>query len=137
MRPASGVGAETGVCAMRGTLDAFSAFVRHTSDVERVWFGIRFAAIQPADVLIGESNANGAFNDTDDTDPEQVFATFLREGDLARAAARDRDLSETSVHTRSKRTMNLRCMYVHMIEEHARQWPCGPAARTTRRDDGA
>lgn len=94
--------------------------VRHMSDVERVWFRIRFANQDIGWLYRSEADANGAFNDTDDADPEQVFATFLRECDLARAVARDRNLDETFVHPRSKREMNLRWVYVHMIEEYAR-----------------
>jgi hypothetical protein len=94
--------------------------VRHMSDVERVWFRIRFAGQDIGWLHRSEADPNGAFNYTDDVDPEQDFATFVREVDLARSAARDRDLDETFVHPRSNREMNLRWVYVHMIEEYAR-----------------
>jgi len=59
-------------------------------------------------------------NNTDAADPEHDFATFLRELDLARAGARDRDLNETFFNSRWQAGMNLRWVCVHMIEEYAR-----------------
>ncbi len=93
--------------------------VRHMSDVERVWFRIRFGQ-DIGWVYRTDADPTGAFNYADDADPEPTFATFLRECDLARTAARDRDLDASFVHPRSKREMNLRWVYVHMIEEYAR-----------------
>jgi hypothetical protein len=94
--------------------------VRHTSDVERVWFRIRFGGQDIGWLHRSEADPGGAFNSAEDSDPEQDFAMFVHEVDLGRAAARGRDLDETFVHPRSKREMNLRWVYVHMIEEYAR-----------------
>jgi uncharacterized damage-inducible protein DinB len=94
--------------------------VRHMSDVERVWFRIRFAGQHIGWLHRTDADPNAAFNYVDDADAEQDYATFLREVDLARAAARNRGLDETFVHPRSGREMNLRWVYVHMIEEYAR-----------------
>jgi uncharacterized damage-inducible protein DinB len=94
--------------------------VRHMADVERVWFRTRFAGQEIGWVFRTDSDADGAFNNTAAADPEQDFATFVREVDLARAAARGRGLDETFIHPRSKRELNLRWVYLHMIEEYAR-----------------
>ena len=51
---------------------------------------------------------------------EADFAAFARECELARAAAAGRSLDETFVHERDGSTIDLRWVYVHMIEEYAR-----------------
>jgi len=94
--------------------------VRHMADVERIWFRSRFAGQDVGWLFRSDSDPDGAFNDTDAADPEQDFATFVREVDLARAAARGRGLDETFIHPRRKTELNLRWVYVHMIEEYAR-----------------
>jgi hypothetical protein len=53
-------------------------------------------------------------------DAEQDFATFMREIDCAREAARGRSLDETFFHSHRHVDMNLRWVYVHLIEEYAR-----------------
>jgi hypothetical protein len=94
--------------------------VRHMADVERVWFRTRFAGQDVRWLFRTDADPDAAFNHTEVADPEQDFTAFVREVDLARAAASGRGLDETFVHPRSKNELNLRWVYVHMIEEYAR-----------------
>ena len=48
------------------------------------------------------------------------FATFAEEVRLARAVTVERSLDDTFVHPQRGVAINLRWVYVHMIEEYAR-----------------
>lgn len=95
--------------------------VRHMAEVERGWFRIRFAG-EPVDRLYCdfETNPDGDFDDVDKADAEADFAIYAREVELARAAAAGHSLEETFHHPRLGVEMNLRWVYIHMIEEYAR-----------------
>ena len=107
-------------CAVEPSKLSLLGLVRHLTDVERLWFRTRFDAQDVGPEYRTEADPVAAFNSVDTADPEHDFATFQRELDLARAAARDRDLDETFFNTHWKAEMNLRWVYVHMIEEYAR-----------------
>jgi Protein of unknown function (DUF664) len=95
--------------------------VRHLAEVERWWFRIRFAQedIEPLypDVV---DDFDPAFDDLADADAEADFAMFRSECAAADAAVAARGLDETVLSPRSGRTMDLRWIYLHMIEEYAR-----------------
>jgi uncharacterized damage-inducible protein DinB len=95
--------------------------VRHMAEVERAWFRRRFAGEQ-VDFLYCDTddNPDGDFDDADPAGAEADFATFNREVELARAAAAGHSLDETFHHAYRKLDMDLRWVYVHMIEEYAR-----------------
>jgi uncharacterized damage-inducible protein DinB len=97
--------------------------VRHMTEVERWWFRIR-AAGQQLDGLYGtEANPDADFDDVDDADAEADFAAFTAEVEAVRAAAADLSLDHT-FHRRRRDggtdEINVRWVYVHMIEEYAR-----------------
>jgi uncharacterized damage-inducible protein DinB len=94
--------------------------VRHMAEVERGWFRRRVAGQDVGFLFSSEADPDGEFDHVDEADAEQDFATYLRELDLAREAARDRSLDETFFHTQSRADMSVRWVYVHMIEEYAR-----------------
>jgi uncharacterized damage-inducible protein DinB len=94
--------------------------VRHMSEVERAWFRRRFAGEQIDPLYWNEDNADGDFDDVDTADAEADFATFHTEVELARAAASGHSLDETFYHPVREMDVNLRWVYVHMIEEYAR-----------------
>ena len=94
--------------------------VRHMAEVERAWFRRRFAGQEVELLYCSEADPDGDFDHVESADAEQDFATYEREVELARAASRGRDLDETFFHPRRKVEMNLRWVYVHMIEEYAR-----------------
>ena len=109
--------------------------VRHMAEVERSWFRRRFAG-QDLDMLYcGPDREDGDFDDVDPATAEQDFTTYGREVDAAREVAERRSLDETFLHRRDKVEMDLRWVYVHMIEEYARH--NGHADLLRERIDGA
>lgn len=94
--------------------------VRHMAEVEAWWFRENAAGEQVDYPYFTEATPDVDF-DVTGADAEADLAVFHREVELARAAVAGRDLDETFVEARPKgRTLNLRWVYVHMIEEYAR-----------------
>jgi hypothetical protein len=92
--------------------------VRHIAHVERAWFRIRFGK-QDLELLWGKKqNPDADFDDVDPAQAEADFATFRAECELADETAREHDLDET-FEIRGE-TLDLRWVYIHMIEEYAR-----------------
>ena len=94
--------------------------VRHMADVERWWFrtNVRGEAV---DGFFGpEDNLTGDFDDLDSMPAEEVWEVFARECADADAAAAGVPLERT-FRSRSRGTeLDLRWIYLHMIEEYAR-----------------
>jgi uncharacterized damage-inducible protein DinB len=94
--------------------------VRHMAEVERSWFRRAFAREEVGLLYCDwDHNPDGDFDDTDPAEAEADFATFRREVELARAAAAGHSLEETFLNPRHGE-MDLRWIYIHMIEEYAR-----------------
>jgi len=107
--------------------------VRHMSDVERYWFRRQFlGADLPAIYWNGQGDPD--FDEVDDADPDAAFATYAEEVTAAREAAHGRSLDESYVSNRGT-TIDLRWIYIHMIEEYARH--NGHADILRERIDGA
>jgi len=104
--------------------------VRHMADMERAWFRIRFRG-EPLPRLYYE---DAAFEDADPARAEADFAAFAFECDLARKAVAGASLDEEFTGGRG-RTLSLRWVYTHMIEEYARH--NGHADLLRQRIDGA
>ena len=95
--------------------------VRHMAEVEQAWFRMRFAGEAGLDYLYcSDEYPDGDFDLAIAEGAEADLAAFSQECELARAAAAGRSLEETFVHARRGTTMDLRWVYVHMIEEYAR-----------------
>lgn len=102
--------------------------VRHMALVERAWFREVFAGQRPEPIYYeSETNPDSEFDDVAAADIEADLAIFTREVDLARQAAAGAPLDATFARPRRLRhhpergpDMNLRWIYVHMIEEYAR-----------------
>ena len=94
--------------------------VRHMAEVERSWFRRRFAGHNIERLYSTDGRPDGDIEDVDSADAETDFATFSRELELARAAARGRSLDDQFYNRRAQVEMDLRWIYVHMIEEYAR-----------------
>ncbi|MGC4805328.1 DinB family protein [Micromonospora sp. DT233] len=96
--------------------------VRHMAEVERWWFRIRAAGQQLDDIYNTEASPDGDLDDIADADAEADFATFAAEVEAARATAAGLSLEQTFAHRRDSGDveMNVRWVYVHMIEEYAR-----------------
>ena len=90
--------------------------VRHMTKVERAWFRMQFAGEQ-IDFPFG-SDFQAEFEQADPARAEDDFAAFAEECDLARRAVAGASLDEE--FTREGRTLSLRWVYTHMIEEYAR-----------------
>lgn len=94
--------------------------VRHMAEVERAWFRRRVGGEDVESLYCSEADPDGDFDHVDAADAEQDFATFMQEIELARAATRGREFDETFFHPRRNVEMDVRWVYVHMIEEYAR-----------------
>ncbi len=95
--------------------------VRHMAEVERWWFRRRFAGQRElGDLFCSEQHPDGDFDFAEGSGAEADFATFTAECALAREAATGRSLDDTFRHPRRGTIIDLRWVYVHMIEEYAR-----------------
>jgi len=94
--------------------------VRHMTEVERSWFRRRFSMEQVDPVYYSETQPDGDFENVADADAERDYAAYLAECQAADAVVAGRGLDESFVHPRSKADMDLRWIYLHMIEEYAR-----------------
>ena len=95
--------------------------VRHMTDVERAWFRIRSAG--QADLTFRYSSAefpDGDFDFAESSGAEADLAAYREECELVRAAMAGRALDDTFFHQRYGATIDLRWVYLHMIEEYAR-----------------
>ena len=109
--------------------------IRHMAEVERSWFRTRFCGEDVHDIWCAEEQPDADFENLDPATAEQDYATFLTEVELARAAVADRGLDETYHNPRRAAPMDLRWIYLHMIEEYARH--NGHADLIRERIDGA
>ncbi|WP_200211912.1 DinB family protein [Micromonospora coerulea] len=97
--------------------------VRHMADVERWWFRIRAAGEDIPGLYHGDEDPDADLNAVADADPAETFATFRAEVEAARKAATGLSLDHTFRRLRRDSggdEMNVRWVYVHMIEEYAR-----------------
>jgi uncharacterized damage-inducible protein DinB len=94
--------------------------VRHMAEVERWWFRRRFdGQAGVGDLYCSDQHRDGDFDLTDSTSAEADFAAFAAECAAADEAARGRSLDETFA-SRDGSLLDLRWIYLHMIEEYAR-----------------
>jgi hypothetical protein len=94
--------------------------VRHMAEVERAWFRRRFAGRSELGYLYcSDEYPDGDFDFAEPGGAEADFATFTGECELSRQAAAGRSLDDTFRHPRGE-SIDLRWVYVHMIEEYAR-----------------
>lgn len=111
-----------------------AGLVRHLTDVERVWFRRRAVGIDLPPVFAVGDDREAPF-DVTEADPEADLATYRQEIEAAEAAVAGLSLDATFVHPRWGRTLSLRWVYLHMIEEYARH--NGHADLIRERIDGA
>ncbi|MER6053228.1 DinB family protein [Streptomyces sp. NPDC001793] len=93
--------------------------VRHLAYAERVWFRQRFVGEAVDSLYCTDDAPDADFDDLDPARAEAEHMAFRAEIAACDAAVADRGLDETFT-VRSGRTLNLRWIYVHMIEEYAR-----------------
>jgi len=93
--------------------------LRHLAEVERWWFRRQFGQdAELGDLYCTEEYPDGDFDLGDPANAAADYATFLREVDLARQAAAGSPL-DAEFAFRGE-TLNLRWVYLHMLEEYAR-----------------
>jgi uncharacterized damage-inducible protein DinB len=109
--------------------------VRHMAEVERGWFRRRIGGQDVGFLYSSEADPDGEFDHVDTADAAQDLDTYLREIELARAAAAGHELDDTFFHTHRNAQMSVRWVYVHMVEEYARH--NGHADLLRERIDGA
>jgi uncharacterized damage-inducible protein DinB len=95
--------------------------VRHMAEVERYWFRERFAGQADVGTLYwSPEHPDGDFDLTDAARAEQDFAVFAAECAAADLVAAGRSLDDTFGRPSTGDTLDLRWIYLHMIEEYAR-----------------
>jgi len=96
---------------------SLQGLVRHMAEVERNWF--RRVLLDPElPRIYGARREDREFEPIEAATWREDLATWQREVEQARNAARGMDLSRTGV--REGKAVSLRWIYVHMIEEYAR-----------------
>ncbi|KEF06883.1 MULTISPECIES: DinB family protein [Streptomyces] len=108
--------------------------VRHMAEVERSWFRFRVAGQKIGPLYYTEEQPDADFEVLDTATAEDAIATLRAEIDAADQAVAHRGLDDTFT-TKDGRTISLRWVYVHMIEEYARH--NGHADLLRERIDGA
>jgi uncharacterized damage-inducible protein DinB len=95
--------------------------VRHMAEVERSWFRIRFGGQADLGALYCDDEfPDGDFDLIDAARAPQDFSAFAAECTGADEAAAGRGLDDTFTGPRTGTPMDLRWIYLHMIEEYAR-----------------
>lgn len=95
--------------------------VRHMAEVERAWFRIRFGRQADLGYLYcSDEFPDGDFDLADGDEAARDFAAFTAECAAADDAAAGRSLDDTFPKPRGTGAMDLRWIYLHMIEEYAR-----------------
>jgi uncharacterized damage-inducible protein DinB len=110
--------------------------VRHMAEVERGWFRQFLDGQDVPDLYCSEEDPDGEFDNVDPARAEEDFAIFRAEVEAARAVtARYTDLGHLTHSKHRDVDIDLRWIYVHMIEEYARH--NGHADLIRERIDGA
>jgi uncharacterized damage-inducible protein DinB len=110
--------------------------VRHMAEVERGWFRRTFAHEDVPAHYYSDADPDGDFDNVDDADIDEAFATWRTECERARSiAAAASSLDEVGRRERDGQDVSLRWIFVHMIEEYARH--NGHADLLRERIDGA
>jgi uncharacterized damage-inducible protein DinB len=96
--------------------------VRHMTDVERWWFRIHAGDQDMGFVHSSEDNPEGDFNDIEEADAEADLIAYKAEIRAAKQTVAAKGLDELvrSHGHHPDRQVDIRWIYLHMIEEYAR-----------------
>jgi hypothetical protein len=94
--------------------------VRHMAEVERGWFRQFVAGEDVPDIYNSDDARDADFDEVDPARADEDFAIFRAEVEAARAVAGRFDLDHRTHHPRRDADIDLRWVYIHMIEEYAR-----------------
>ncbi len=93
--------------------------VRHMAEVERSWFRRRLDRQDLPYLYCSPENQDGDFDDVDPARADDDRAAYRAEVDAARDVAASHGLDDIGL-ARSGKPVDLRWIYLHMIEEYAR-----------------
>jgi uncharacterized damage-inducible protein DinB len=93
--------------------------VRHMTEVERSWFRRRLERADVAPLYYDDANPDGDFDDVDPARADDDLAAFQAELDAVRAVTARHGLDDVGL-ARDGAEVDLRWIYLHMIEEYAR-----------------
>jgi uncharacterized damage-inducible protein DinB len=99
--------------------------LRHMTFVEQVWFEKVFAGRDVDDYYKRDDDRDADFHDLSSASLDVVVGLFHRACAMSRDVSSGRDLDEMALVARRGREVDLRWIYLHMIEEYARH--CGHA----------
>jgi len=108
--------------------------VRHMTNVEQNWFQWTFLGREVDFVYHGARDREREFHELDSASSDQVERDFLAVCEQSRAIGAAHDLDEFERRCTNEWRVNLRWIYVHLIEEYARH--CGHADLLRERVDG-
>jgi hypothetical protein len=94
--------------------------LRHMTVVEQVWFELVFAGADVEAPYVPDGDREAQFRDLDSATLEQVADLYLATCQRSRELAEGHGLDELAAVERRGRHVDLRWIYVHMIEEYAR-----------------
>jgi uncharacterized damage-inducible protein DinB len=95
--------------------------VRHMAEVERSWFQRTIAGREAPPRYYSKADPDGDFDNVDDADPDEAFATWREECDASRhVLAGIVSLDDPALGVRPGESVSVRWIVVHMIEEYAR-----------------
>ena len=94
--------------------------VRHMTYVEQVWFDVRFAANEVDEYYKRAEDHDADFNDLESASLDEVIENFHRACERSDEIAHGHGLDEMVARITKGREVDLRWIYIHMIEEYAR-----------------
>ena len=109
--------------------------LRHMTFVEQVWFEKVFAGRDIDDYYKRDDDRDADFHDLTSASLDEVVQLFTTACSTSRALSNGRDPGEMALVVSRGRQVDLRWIYVHMIEEYARH--CGHADLLRELVDGA
>ncbi|HEY1761280.1 MAG TPA: DinB family protein [Acidimicrobiales bacterium] len=108
--------------------------VRHMTYVEQLWFETVFTGADTAAYYVTAGDNDADFNDLESDAAETVFDLYQHVVSASSALAAGHSPDEIAKKPRRGREVDLRWIYLHMIEEYARH--CGHADLIREMIDG-
>ena len=108
--------------------------VRHMAEVERGWFRGTLALEDAPPLYCSDSDPDGEFDNVDSAGSDGAFAAWVEECERARQIVAARALEDEG-RQKSGRSVSMRWILVHMIDEYSRH--NGHADLLRQRIDGA
>ena len=107
------------VCSVSSSTLSLLGLVRHLAAVERWWFRRQFAGEDVELLYYTDDDPELDFDGGTASSVEADFAVYAAEVERCRDVVADRSLEDTFLRANGQ-LLNLRWLYLHMIEEYAR-----------------